>query len=313
MMSVGEVLERILLGQEGFLGRYTFLLTLESETAVLPPWTGRTSKSVALKLKCLESIKMEYLDADRFKRVTFTVLHHPRRGPLYVAGRGSRGPLVLSRGETVVMRVGFYMPSSIPPPCGLEEVDIGYARFIVEPVEAEFHSLRQITGRPFRRVRLRILTPMTVTTKILAPDLPEGHPLLERLQRAPERYRLLPTPGYLVAQLARQWLEIVVGQPARSGVAKLLGRLADALIAENSYRLRPVTAVYGKDEQGRMRRIRGVVGTIEMEVLDDWLGTLLRPLLLLGQTLGVGKSRSIGFGEVNVEEHEGDGQAWTAR
>ena len=299
---MGEVLERILLGQEGFLGRYTFLLTLESETAVLPPWTGRTSKSVALKLKCLESIKREYLEVDRFKRVTFTVLHHPRRGPLYVTGQGSLGPLVLSQGETVIMRVGFYTPSSIPLPCVLEEVDIGYARFIVEPVEAEFHSLRRINERPLRKLKLRVLTPMTLTTKILAPDLPEGHPLLERLRRAPERYRLLPTPGYLVAQLARQWLEIVVSQPARSGMAKFLGRLADALIAENSYSIRPVTAVYGKDEQGRMRRVRGVVGVMELEVLDDWLGTLLRPLLLLGQTLGVGKSRSIGFGEVLVEE-----------
>jgi len=301
-MSLVELLERILFEQEGVLGMYTFLLTLESGPAVLPPWTGRTSKSIALKLACLDNIKDKYLEADRFKRVSFTVLHHPRRGPLYVAGRRARSPLVLGRGETVLMRVGFYTKTSSPPSCSPEEVNIGYARFLVEPLEAVFHPLHRITSKPLERFTLHILTPMTLAAKILAPDLPEDHPLHERLQQAPERYRLLPTPGYLVAQLARQWLAIVLGQPVRSGLPKLLGRLADALIVENHYRLRPVTAVYGKDQEGRMRLVRGVIGTMELEVLDSWLAGILRPLLLLGQVLGVGKSRSIGFGEILVQE-----------
>ena len=78
-----------------------------------------------------------------------------------------------------------------------------------------------------------------------------------------------------------------------------LCRLGDVLLAETGYNVRPVTVVYGKG--GRVIEHRGFVGWIKYRVVEEWFAKRIAPLLRLAELVGVGRSRSIGFGHVIVE------------
>jgi len=60
------------------------------------------------------------------------------------------------------------------------------------------------------------------------------------------------------------------------------------------------TIIYG-GEDGKIRRIRGVVGYITLKTLTPRITQTVDKLLALTTKLGLGKSRSIGFGEVETK------------
>ena len=77
---------------------------------------------------------------------------------------------------------------------------------------------------------------------------------------------------------------------------------AEFLVAEEDYRIQPTTAVYSGGEKPRLAR--GVTGRITMRILEKRMAETLPRLLALAQALGLGRSRSIGFGEVTLRVHE---------
>jgi len=298
---------------EGFVGVVTVRLE-PLRDALLPPFTSRTAKSILMKSSCLEPLRSLYLARQRFKPVSVRVL---RRGGarLYRAGSCEGGGVIeVSRGETLHMEVGFYTASPLPaaPFCS-EEVDVGYAGFALSVEGLEVRSVEQL-GSPegWERLALRFHTPTTIATKVMMPPLKSAPRLARKLREAREAYRLLPTPSYLLAQAARQWMALVKdGDPNEAPLPYAVGRIADVAVAEVGYRLKPVTACYGRDERGRMRRVRGFTGTLILEPLLDEVKLALSRLLEFASYLGLGKSRSIGFGELAVtrvngaEESEG--------
>ena len=292
------------LSGEGFVGRLTLRLAALRD-AVLPPFTSRTAKSILMKAGCLEPLRKLYLSRPSFRPVTVRVLRGPRGERLYRAGDcGGDGRVIeVSRGEELFMELGFYSEAPLPlSPACTEEVDLGYAAFALEPAGLEVRTLGQL-GRPggWRRLVLRFHTPTTIATKVMIPPLRSAPRLLEKLRGAREAYRLLPTPGYLLAQAARQWVALVKrGDPKEAPHPYAIGRLADVAIAEVDYRLRPVTACYGRDERGRVRRVRGFTGTLVLEPLLDEIRLAASRLLEFAGYIGLGKSRSIGFGEVSL-------------
>ena len=58
--------------------------------------------------------------------------------------------------------------------------------------------------------------------------------------------------------------------------------------------------LYGKDDNGNELKVRGVTGYIRLAVLDQGIKWAVSRLLGLAEYLGLGKSRSIGFGEVRI-------------
>lgn len=295
----------------GFVGIARFRLVALRD-ALLPPFTSRTAKSILMRSGCLEALRSLYTaGSGGFKPVSLRVLRRGARR-LYRSGecRGAEGLITVSEGEELVMEVGFYSQSPLPlyPWCE-EEVDVGYASFAIEPLGIDVKSVESLgSSKEWSRLVLRFHTPTTITTKIMIPPL-RGVPRLARLLRSGrEAYRLLPSPSYLLAQAARQWVALVKrGDPNESPLPYALGRIADVAVAEVDYNLRPVTACYGRDDNGRMRRVRGFTGTLILEPLIDEIRLALSRLLEFASYTGLGKSRSIGFGEVSMELVAGKG------
>ncbi len=288
----------------GFVGRATLRLAALRDS-VLPPFTSRTAKSILMKARCLEPLRGLYTSSERFRPVAVRVLRRAGGRRLYRAGScsGDSRIIEVSQGEELVMEVGFYSQAPIPflPSCE-EEVDLDYGVFRVSLSELEVKLVDQL-GSPegWDRLVLRFHTPTTIATKVMIPPLRSAPRLLGKLRDAREAYRLLPTPGYLLAQAARQWIALVKqGDPNGSPLPYAVGRIADVAIAEVDYKLKPVTACYGKDKKGRMRRVRGFTGTLVLEPLIDEIRLVASRLLEFTGYIGLGKSRSIGFGEVSV-------------
>lgn len=292
--------ERILAG-EGMVGTIWLRLEFLKET-VLPPFTGRVTRALLFKARCLQALARKYSNKPHLRPVSLGVLRTPE-GRLLYRREGEKKPLLKARaGEELLTRVSFYTrnPSlsyDLLPSCS-ETVDLGYTRLYVETSQISVEHIHPTA--PAERewsVKLSIATPLLLSAKLLSPPFPSFTPLTHQTRHA---YRLLPTPGYVIASATRLWMGLVKNSPGRRAVY-LMGRLATITIAEADYRLRPETALYGKDEEGKTLRVRGVKGYVILTPLHPLAKRFMPPLLTLAKHMGLGKSRGIGFGEVMVE------------
>lgn len=273
------------------------------DDAVLPPFTSKVVKSLLVRANCLEPLRRLYEGAASFRPVTLRVLRTLRGRRLYKTV-GDKRILAARRGTVYIGEIsavarspgdlGFFG-------CAGEEVDLGFARVHLRLREAEVRSLADLSLPETGVYRLSIHTPLLITTKILAPRASKSSRLGSLLRRAEEAYRLLPTPGYIMAQAMRQWVAMVRGEEADLSPAPYgVGRLADLLVAEFDFRLRPVTALYGRSGEGGARKVRGVTGYIVLRALHRGIVPVMSRLLAFAGLVGLGKSRSIGFGEVEA-------------
>jgi len=153
-------------------------------------------------------------------------------------------------------------------------------------------------------VRLEFLTPTIVSVKHMAP------PMTASARRAPNAYRLVPQPSIIFAYLLRLWNHVArpedrLPNPAASDLtAYVFGRASDLLLTEIDYRIRPETAIIGKDGKGKVREVRGFTGWVTYQLSKKaskkYVNTLSK-LLALAQTLGIGRSRGIGLGHTNTK------------
>ena len=271
--------------------------------AVLPPFTSKVVKSLLVRAGCLEPLRRLYEGAGSFRPVTLRVLRTLGGRRLYKLAGGRRvltarrGTVYLAEIDAVARgpgELGFFG-------CGGEEVDLGFARVHLRLREAEVRSLADLSLPETGVYRLGIHTPLLLTTKIMAPRSWRSSGLGRLLRRAEEAYRLLPTPGYIMAQAMRQWVAMVRGEEADLSPAPYgVGRLADLLVAELDFRLRPVTALYGRSGEGGARKVRGVTGYVVLRALHRSIVPVMSRLLAFAGLVGLGKSRSVGFGEVEA-------------
>ena len=287
------------LAGSGYLSRYIFRVEPVGGDVILPPFTGRVTKSIVASMDCMSPVWKMYQSRTKFRPVTFKALRDGLGRPVYKRGEGG-GPLVLRRHRPLFMEVAVYSGEALLLPCNREEVDIGYGRVMVDPMEASLVKLEPLGREDYDAVTIRILTPMTISSKIMMPPVPPGSRIGRLLSEAREMYRLLPTPGYMMAQALRQWLGVVNNIQTDTMLHYYLGRVADILLAEADYRIKPETVLYGKDDNGNELKVRGVTGYIKLAVLDNGVKWAVSRLLELAEYLGLGKSRSIGFGEIRV-------------
>ncbi len=274
--------------------------------AVLPPFTSRVQKLLVHTAPCMAGVLQLYKSRSSFRPVRLTVLRGPSGRRLYQtlqAGRPAGPPLRVRGGETLSGSISIYtrgdpfrLAGELGGCTGRLPSPLDRLGFEVEGLSVE-RARSLSAGVSSGRVELRIHTPLLVDTRVMAPP-----PLRRtRLLRFRQAYRLLPTPAYVVAAAARLWQALAgaeIHQVVRAGY--VAGRLADAMVAEVDYRLRPTTALYSGGPQGEARAARGPTGWVVYEVLNPRLAPLLDRLLGLASRMGLGKSRSVGFGEVEA-------------
>ncbi len=140
-------------------------------------------------------------------------------------------------------------------------------------------------------LKISFVTPTLLSAKLCLPPR-------VRVDTVFNVYRLFPQPCLWLRSLVLYWNKYAPrGLRFRDGYR--LCRFGDVLLAETEYSVRPVSVVYGKG--GSVVVHRGFVGWVKYRVVEDWFAERIAPLLRLAELVGVGRSRSIGFGHVVVK------------
>jgi hypothetical protein len=301
-LSVKQLFESVLEGASGYIVSVRFSITPLSD-AILPPMTSKLVKHIVLGSDCLSDIHGFVRSRASIKPVTIFALRRGSRR-LY-STLDSEELLVVRGGEVLEGRVAVYSksPFSISALSGCEGVVefLGY-KFAFSTREAVIEGVEGLDagiarGRPFK---LLIHTPLLLSPKIMTPPPLSSSKLVSTIKPG---YRLLPTPSYIMAAACREWLGLVKGERVEGHIAPyILGRLADITFYEVDLNIKPTTIIYGRDETDKLQLVKGVTGYIAYTLTTKKLEKITNKLLALATRIGLGKSRSIGFGEIEIRE-----------
>ncbi len=296
-MGLGYLFDRA----EGFVARLRLAL-YSMEELVLPPFTSRVLKHVASIDPGLSFIMRIYEERRIFRPVTFSPLYVDGRALYKVEGDGS-GPLVMRPGRvyhgfiSIVSR-DYRVVDSLALYSG-GRLRTRYGGLVVEPLEVSVENLRGLSLGVDRFFKIRFLTPVVLTSKLMAPPSLGGRRIIKK---TPERHKLFPSSSYIMASAARLWVALALGDdPRGSWIPYKIGRLADIMIVEVDHSVKPVTAVYGKtSDKEKLRLVRGITGWAVYEILNPRIKVFVDRMLALASRMGLGRSRSIGFGQINT-------------
>ncbi|GAB6148796.1 CRISPR system precrRNA processing endoribonuclease RAMP protein Cas6 [Stetteria hydrogenophila] len=275
---------------------------------VLPPFTGRVLKTLLHASPCMEALRGLYASRPTQRPVRLTALRLGWRRLYQTVDSAGRGPLRVRAGSTlrgvvsaIVRGDPFAVVGDAGGCSGRLPAPLDGLSFEVEEVKLETVEGLTAGVRAGEEFKLVIHTPLLLDTKLMTPPVLVDSSLV----KVGQAYRLLPTPSYIAAAAVRLWLALARGErdlKAESWIPYAVGRLSDVLVAEVDYKLKPVTAIYGRAGDGGLRKARGPVGYVILKPLSDRLAPILDKTLALAQRLGLGKSRAIGFGEVEVQK-----------
>jgi hypothetical protein len=287
----------------GYVYTIRFKLVPLDSDVILPPFTSKLVKQLVLTHPCFSQVKALYESRVSLKPVTFKVLR-----------RGSRRLYKSEGGPILTARMGEVLSGEIAVFSRRPDLDLGLlsecnsrislppltSSFLLEVVEATLENVNTMTlgldQSQFLGVRLH--TPTLLSTKLMTPPHLRPSKLVRRLE---DLYRLTITPAYICSAATTLWLALVKDiNPAQSPTPYHVGRACDITIGEVDVQLKPETVTYDREE-GRTKRVRGVTGYIVYKILTPRITQTLDKILAPATRLGIGKSRSIGFGEIEVK------------
>jgi len=265
---------------------------------VLPPMTSKVVKSFL-------TVKNLNLDWEDINRRPYQITPLILNGNYMYARKGEPGtPLTLRGGVTAHCRVSFatkeVRPEFFTEMDGILETPYGEFQFGTYKFEVvELDKLRLT----HHRVLMRFRTTTLLTNLYMLPPMLKG--------KFREVNRLVPQPSLLISSLVSIWNSVaepkeMILLKERETTPYYLGRIADLIMMETGYNVRPETALIGKSDQGKMREARGFTGWVKYEILGSpRTRERIGRLLALANHLGVGRSRGLGFGVVEVKELQG--------
>ena len=301
VMGIKQIFESLFDGVSGYVVTVSLRITPLSDV-ILPPMSSRFLKFLVFESPCFSDVREIVGSRASFKPVTLSVLR--RGGRRLYSTTESQGLLVARAGEVLGGRIVVYSKDfprlqALSGCDGVVSFHGSNVAYTVDEVTVE--EVGTITSGISRGsiFKLVIHTPLLLPTKLMTPPPLTGSRLITSIKGG---YKLLPTPSYILSAACREWIGVVKGERVTEHIAPyVVGRLADIAIHEVDINIKPVTAVYGRDDKGNLRLVRGVVGYIAYKLESRRLEKTVDKLLAFATRIGLGKSRSIGFGEVEVK------------
>lgn len=264
---------------------------------VLPPITSKVVKYIVLEAGAPSLRSPLEARHQGARPASISMLYRGAR-PLYQ--RWSRGsaakPLTAKKGEPLEARIAL-LADSLDPALEASSIEgvheTPYGRYRVTLLSAEAKHLAHLCTEPPQPVlAIRAKTPVIIAAKLLQPS---------PRHRAAPGHRLLPTPGTVVAQLVKQWNTLAPESLRIPGSHASHGLRAELAMTELDYRLEPETVLIGKTAAGTPRLARGWRGWILYRVWSRRLAETIAKPAALANALGLGRSRGIGLGDVEIQ------------
>ena len=156
-------------------------------------------------------------------------------------------------------------------------------------------AIHEVKAKSFNEIGLKEADAYKITFK--TPTLLQAPKIIKTDQTV--RHVLFPSPKLITWSLAMHWNKYAPEHLKIPDIAKL-ATYSDYCLVEVDYRLKPTTAIY--DER---KRPRGFIGWTlykwKPKGKKQYEQTLLK-LLDYANYIGIGRSRSIGFGVVSIRE-----------
>lgn len=255
---------------------------------ILPPFTSKVTRTAYAKLTG---------SPPKFpkRRASFSVLFRNGR-PLYrrlkPGRRDYRSPeIVVRAGEKLTCRFSIMFEEPPPLPEVSAKFSFGAAELDARIQQIELLSASNVELRVPRKFVVRFLTPTLL-------PVPGRGRLLKKLGLR-RRYRLVPDLPLALMLLA---YDLKLQGVLNVSPIKVF-KWSYAALAELDYDVRPVTVLYTV-RGGKPAVERGFVGFVAYELLDPEGAELLYKLLGFAARFGLGKSRSVGFGHVEIAPYD---------
>ncbi len=283
---------------------YSYIAVLRCSAVPLDDWicpefSGKVVKGFIHSVPELNYVKNIYSLPSKLKPLSISPLID--NGKPLVGNSKAR----IARGTELSFEIRIALPSMEDVSLVTQQFDcivrFGNARFRVWLREVEIVNLDSVKIGLSRDclVKLRFLSPVLLSTKLMAPPLPT---FLRKVSRI-RSYVLYPSVGHIFSYLTKLWNNLFPDAPVSRKYtsewsAYFVGRLAEVAIKVMDYSVKPLTVVYDAK-----RKPRGFVGWMLLEIpyLGRRIFDVFDKLLGLANLMGIGKSRAIGFGYAKIE------------
>ena len=269
--------------------------------SVIPAFSPKMVKTFIYLIPELEIFRKLYESRIKLKPFSITPIFTDSGKPLI----GNK-PHIVKPGEKLFFRLSL----AIQDPSAIESIAFSESdvrpnptsrfRLFLDHIDIVSIDSLSINLGIDRVVRIRFLSPVLLSSKLMAPPLPH---FLKRVERVRERYVLYPSSAHICSYLTKLWNTLFPYKPISRKVstewsAYFMGRLCEVAMIPIDYGTKLMTIVYDRN-----RKPRGFMGWALYEIGDigKKLIKKLDAILALGNYLGIGKSRSIGFGTVSIE------------
>ncbi|AEE93270.1 CRISPR-associated protein, Cas6 [Acidianus hospitalis W1] len=254
---------------------FTFTFEVKPDRdAIIPPFTSKLSRSIFLDFSPTYS---KFIEAEEpYKPFRITVLKDGNT-PVYSKGNGM---VTLTGGKIYNFSVTTTLQKVVEEVVRTTSIDkeIFNAKFHVELVNMEMKEELGLEDSRLYKVLFN-------TPTLLQPPRP-------KFKRKENRFILFPYVPSFFYSLSSHWNKFMSEK-----IVGVTGSKTLYYFREVDYNIRPVTTYYGKTPT------RGFIGWVLFELRakrNSKIRENVRKLLDYANYFGVGKSRSIGFGEVKV-------------
>lgn len=264
------------------------------QNVILPTPSSKVIKYLILSNQFLPSLKPLLISRDKYK-------------PVFVSNLGVNGERIIDRGRGVKSDTplkAFISFSGLNPSILFSEADRGgnfktpYGEFYLSVNNIEIvdvKGLEESIERSLKKnINIAFKSPALLSSKLLLPPS-----LKEKFKNVDVGLSTLPSVGLVAAHAYKMYCNVIGKREIESNAFKL-GVMANALSRVIGYNLRPVTIEIGEDEKGNPRKTRGVVGWVEFDIPYVKLKRAVIKYLIIASYLGIGRSRGIGLGEIEV-------------
>ncbi|QGA53979.1 CRISPR-associated endoribonuclease Cas6 [Sulfolobus sp. E5-1-F] len=254
---------------------YTLQFQLKtSNDVIVPPFTSKLSRTLFLSFSPTYSKIIE--SKEPHKPLRITVIKDQGK-PLYSTGKSK---IVLKAENTYTFTVNTLLEDVVKEVVKTESVDkeIYNTKFHVELENIIVKEEFKVKDARFYKIHFK-------TPTLLQPPRPS-------IKRKANRYVLFPYVPLLFYSIVSHWNRYM-----NSKIVGVTGTKTLYYFREVNYRIRPLTAYYGNIPN------KGFVGWVLFELKakkGSKLRENIRRLLDYANYFGIGKSRNIGFGEVEV-------------
>ena len=264
------------------------------QNVILPTPSSKVIKFLISSGQFFPSLKPLVFSRDKYK-------------PVFISNLGINGKRIIDRGREIRVNTPLKAsisfsgidPSLLVSETGKEgKFSTPYGEFYLGIDNIEIVDVNEL-GQGIERnldknVNVVFKSPTILSSKVLLPPT-----LKEKFKNVDVGFSPLPSVGLIVAHAYNIYCN-VIGKKEIENRAFKLGVLGNALSRVVGYNLRPVTAVIGEDSKGKPRNSRGVVGWIKFDIPYEKLKRRVLKYLIVASYLGIGRSRGIGFGEIEV-------------